>query len=165
MSICYAIIWGMIYCVDFDNYEAEENKFHQILKQKVCQIYVSFPIDHSVINYYIDLKLKRFRSWENLLPTYVHDASTSFYSIVVPTVDSFSRCTNMISLLKNNMHVIAFGNSGSGKSTSILKFQQSVDKNVQVYNFNFSFETGLNVLHDMFLDQEKFAKYRVNLVG
>ena len=39
-----------------------------MIKSKILKIYISFPLEGEIYDYFIDFKSKRLRAWEDLIP-------------------------------------------------------------------------------------------------
>ena len=60
-------------------------KFFQFLKQKICQVYTNYPVEFDVLDYYIDLKLKRFRNWDNMMGINQFQFKQQYHNIFIST--------------------------------------------------------------------------------
>lgn len=87
-----------------------------MIKSKILKIYISFPLEGDIYDYFIDFKSKRFRNWEELIPNFKYDITIPYIKIMVPTADTVKFGFIIENLLLRNENILIVGESGMGKT-------------------------------------------------
>jgi len=70
---------------------------------------MQLPAQSDLFSYYLDFDLKRFESWERILPTFKYNSETPFFDMLVPTIDTVRFGYLMEKLLAVNRSVLYTG--------------------------------------------------------
>ena len=80
------------------------------------------------IDYYVDFETRQWRPWEELVPAFEFEPSTSYFDLLVPTINTVRYSILAESLLSIGRSVFYTGMTGVGKSVVATDlFRRSVD--------------------------------------
>lgn len=80
----YSLIWSIGAAID----EAAWPEFDELVRELLISSQVQFPGGGDVHDFYVDLPDKAFKPWKELVPEFVYNQTQSFFSMLVPTVDT-----------------------------------------------------------------------------
>lgn len=105
-------------------------------------------------------------NWQTMMPRYSIPAGAQFQSIVVPTIDTVRNSWLIDQLIVNSKHVLCVGDTGTGKSVSLLnKLQKELNKEVYLpILLSFSAQTSANQTQDI-VDSKLTRLRKVRLAG
>jgi dynein heavy chain len=140
----FSYAWGMGAALD----ERSKDYFDSLVKDffKGSQ----FPSAFTVYDYYYDLKkTKTWMPWENQVQKFEYVKEMSFFDMMVPTADTYKHRYCLEQLLSVNKPVFFTGQTGVGKSVTIMNTLQllssvkedSSTKPLVGININFSAQT------------------------
>eukprot|EP01038_Epipyxis_sp_PR26KG_P008413 gene8413-11380_t len=161
------IVWCIVWSIGANIVDASRSKFHEFCKSKFSGILSTkySEILTDVYGYHIDLTARECKPWSTLIPTFKYEASTAFFSILVPTNDT-TKYRYLLNHLMNAGHNVLFmGETGVGKSVivnSFLNEMVSTGKTVS-YIMGYSAQTKPMNLRDVL--ETKLEKKRKNLLG
>jgi dynein heavy chain len=139
-AFVFAFVWGVggalkTQCRD---------KFSDIVRH-LFGSKVSIPIAESVFEYCLDIKksVATFRHWNELVPTFTLDKSVSYFSIIVPTIDTVRYDFILSTLYRGNKAVYFTGDTGVGKSIIINAMMAKAKEagEIEPVQLNFSAQT------------------------
>ena len=156
----FAFIWSIGGNID----DASRVKFDTFFRGLAPDIGVELPEEGTVYDIMVDNATRSFVSWETIVPTFNYDPAQSFFSIMVPTVDT----TRLKYLVKKGLEVnydaLVCGNTGVGKTVCVQELLTQLDVDRYVFGqINFSAQTSEGNLQDFF--EDKLDKRRKNLLG
>eukprot|EP01059_Diplonema_ambulator_P010461 TRINITY_DN204_c1_g2_i3.p1 TRINITY_DN204_c1_g2~~TRINITY_DN204_c1_g2_i3.p1 ORF type:complete len:3050 (+),score=1214.76 TRINITY_DN204_c1_g2_i3:4746-13895(+) len=76
----------------------------------------SFPSSNTSYEYYVDLKTHQWRSWEERVTSFTPAPDTTYFRLIVPTVDTVRYTWLLNHLVRCKRHIILTGNTGTGKT-------------------------------------------------
>ena len=163
------LVWCFVWSIGANLIDASRDKFCEFCRtQFVPLVSTRFaPLLGDLYGSYVDLAspVKAIEPWSNLMPTFKYDANESFFSILVPTVDT-TRYRFLLDKLMNAGHnVLLMANTGVGKSVCISSFLNemvALGKTTQ-YVMGYSAQTKPANLRDVL--ESKLEKKRKNLLG
>ena len=86
------LVWCFVWSIGANLVDASRDKFCEFCRtQFVPLVSARFsPLLGDLYGSYVDLAspVKAIEPWSNLMPTFKYDANESFFSILVPTVDT-----------------------------------------------------------------------------
>ncbi|KAJ3056563.1 Dynein heavy chain 2, axonemal [Rhizophlyctis rosea] len=110
-------LFSVIWAVGGPLTDESRKKFDMFLREIEGQ----FPSKDTVFEYYVDKQNKGWSPWEDKLPSgWRYAPNTSFYKILVPTVDTIRNEFVVRSLINKKSPVLMVGEVGTGK-TSLLQ--------------------------------------------
>jgi dynein heavy chain len=105
---------------------------------------LKIPPAETVFEYYLDIEEMKFKPWD--VPSFEYNPKNTFFSILVPTIDTLRYSTMIDILIKKRKQIFFTGETGVGKSVIIQKYiSKNQDKNeLMPINLNFSAQTNSN---------------------
>uniref|UniRef100_A0A182IR22 AAA+ ATPase domain-containing protein n=1 Tax=Anopheles atroparvus TaxID=41427 RepID=A0A182IR22_ANOAO len=96
----------------------------------------------TLFDYFFDVERKEWHAWEWVIPGYVHDATTNFSEILVPTMDTL-KIEKILDMMNNvRRPVVLVGDPGTSKTAVISHFLRLLNRDAfVVLNVNFSSRT------------------------
>ena len=67
LLIIYSIIWSVGSNFFDKTLNKSKSKLSQLIKSKILRIYINFPLEGEIFDYFIDFKNVKFSNWQNLL--------------------------------------------------------------------------------------------------
>jgi dynein heavy chain, axonemal len=132
----FSFIWGVGGSIKSNCREKFSDYSRQIFSQSIA-----LPISDTLYDYY--LQGKSFKHWNEKVPEFNYDPEKSYFSLVVPTIDSTS-IEYILSLLYIKNHpVLITGETGVGKSVIISSFisRMNTEGEIEPVLMNFSAQT------------------------
>ncbi|GFS25719.1 dynein heavy chain 6, axonemal [Elysia marginata] len=123
------------------------------------------PCTASLWNYFIEPEGKRMDPWERIVHSFRFERGTSFFKMLVPTVDTTRFGYLLERLLSVNRPVLYTGSTGVGKSVIARDLLDTISERsgyVPVY-INFSAQTSSSRTQEMI--EGKLEKRRKNVIG
>ena len=111
----FSLIWSIGASID----ELHWQSFDDMLRELLGSLSVQFPGGGDVQDYYVDLPAKDFKPWKDITPDFTYDPKASFFSMLVPTVDTVRYSFVFTKSLMVDRPVLFTGQSGVGKSVVI----------------------------------------------
>ncbi len=78
------------------------------------------PASNDLWSCFVDAKLRRFDSWEKLLPKFKYDKKLPFFDCLVPTIDTVRYGFLLTQLLAARQSVLYTGDTGVGKVSVVV---------------------------------------------
>ena len=125
--LVFSIIWSLGTNLQDVNNKNSVTKQSQFIKSKILKIYISFPLEGDIYDYYIDFKARRFRNWNELIPNFKFESNISYHQIMVPTSDSVKYQVLLEQLIIKGHNTYIMGQSGTGKTNIIQSFLSKLD--------------------------------------
>lgn len=97
------------------------------------------------------------------VPAFEYAKNVPFFNLVVPTVDSTRLKFVVKADVEGGFHVLVGGNSGVGKTLTVLDFLEQTEEKYVWQAKSFSAQTSARALQAFF--EEKLEKIRKNLLG
>ncbi|XP_070785989.1 dynein axonemal heavy chain 2 [Enoplosus armatus] len=133
----FSLIWSICACVDEDGRKKMDNFLREMEG--------TFPIKHSVYEYYVDTKNKNWASFEDKLQKgWRYNANAPFYKIMVPTMDTFRYNFLVKALVSGRYPVLLTGPVGTGKTSVAQSVLQGLDNKWTALTINMSSQTTSN---------------------
>ena len=156
----FAYIWGVGGSLDSFGQE----RFDDVVREqfKVCSI----PPGQTCFEYYLETKKEcRFYPWTNKIEEFVFEKDTSYFSLLVPTVDTQRSAYCLELLLEKEKPIFFTGITGVGKSVIILNLLSSIQesKNINPVFLNFSAQT--SSIRTQKTIEDKIERKRKGLYG
>ena len=132
----FAFTWGVGGAIK----AADREKFSDYSRSIFASI-LSLPSHDTLYDYF--LNGKTFKHWTEKVPEFVYDSEKSYFSLVVPTIDTTS-AEHLISMLyQKNLPVMLTGDTGVGKSVIISSFigKMKAEGEIEPVLMNFSAQT------------------------
>ena len=132
----FSVVWGFGGALTSES----RDKFSEFAKQIFAQ-YTSLPITDTLFDYY--LSGKQFQHWAEIVPEFEYSPSDSYFSMVVPTIET-TAYEYLLNLLYTSSKPVFFtGQTGVGKSIIIAKFISKLKTNneIEPVLMNFSAQT------------------------
>ena len=162
----FSMIWSVGACVDGEGRRKFDLFFRAVLAGQIEQSpeyldfkiknpdYVSEPTREAkvpvpegddVYSYFFDGKQARWINWLENRPVFKIPSDAKFNAIMVPTIDTIRNEWLVEKLLVKGYHVMATGDTGTGKSLSIKnKLLSGMPAKFNSININFSAQTTAN---------------------
>ena len=162
----FSMIWSVGACVDGEGRRKFDLFFRAVLAGQIEQSpeyldfkiknpdYVSEPTREAkvpvpegddVYSYFFDGKQARWINWLENRPVFKIPSDAKFNAIMVPTIDTIRNEWLVEKLLVKGYHVMATGDTGTGKSLSIKnKLLSGMPEKFNSININFSAQTTAN---------------------
>ncbi|KAA0164767.1 hypothetical protein FNF31_02304 [Cafeteria roenbergensis] len=106
--------------------------------------------DKTVFDFVVSTDKAAWRDWMAGVPTFAVPEGASFNSIMVPTLDTVRNEWIMELLITHHHHVLAVGDTGTGKSVQILaKLFERMPEGFAPMVLNFSAQTSANQTQDI----------------
>ena len=122
------------------------------------------PANMTLYQFCFDVAKREWVEWLKVKPEFVVDPSKPFNEILVPTADTISYCYIIEKLMSSGKHVLAVGETGTGKTMNIVDFlSREIAENTMPIFVTFSARTSANQTQDM-LDA-KMDKRRKGVFG
>ncbi|EQC41008.1 hypothetical protein, variant 1 [Saprolegnia diclina VS20] len=181
-----ALVWSLGACVDaksrvaFDLYlraltsgtiDSSNNEAYANFRLKNPSYAVAprattaaFPDEGIVYDYRFDGKKATWVNWMESASTAAIPRDMPFTSILVPTIDTERNSWILDTLLTHHHHVLATGDTGTGKSVSIKKkLLTGLNETFSSIFMNFSAQTSANQTQDII--ESKLDKRRKGVLG
>ncbi|KAM9717113.1 dynein axonemal heavy chain 2 [Menidia menidia] len=130
----FSLIWSICASVD----EEGRKKMDSFMRE----IEGTFPVKDTIYEYYVDPKNKTWASFEDKLPKdWCYNATSPFYKIMVPTVDTVRYNLVVKALMLNQNPVLLTGPVGTGKTSVAQNVLQGLDKKWTTLTINLSSQT------------------------
>eukprot|EP01029_Cantina_marsupialis_P005813 TRINITY_DN1630_c1_g1_i2.p1 TRINITY_DN1630_c1_g1~~TRINITY_DN1630_c1_g1_i2.p1 ORF type:complete len:2520 (+),score=925.36 TRINITY_DN1630_c1_g1_i2:475-7560(+) len=134
-----------------------------LANRRLCPI---IPPDEGVIyDFYINYKTMKWQSWLTLVKDTKIPRDANYHEIVVPTIATIRNSYIIDKLLFNGVHVLCTGDTGTGKTvTMVNKLLNELDQDQYMSMFlNFSAQTSANQTQDII--DSKLSKRRKGVFG
>ena len=161
MFFVFALAWSVGANVD----DASRDKFNAHCLQALMPIFSKCGTVENVYSFSVDVESCSWRSWNQLTPPFVYDPTSSYFTMVVPTLDTTRYRYLLDKLLLSNVHVLYMGETGVGKSVVVQSFlgeMARTDEYVSV-SVGYSAQTTPQNLREIL--ESKLEKKRKNLLG
>jgi dynein heavy chain len=126
---------------------------------------ISIPSEHNVFSYYVDLKLKGFYLWDDLVPAFQYSPEIPFFQMIVPTVDTVRFQYFLERLLAAEHPVLFTGTTGVGKSVVVQDFMSRHGKRLNYLPINLGFSAQTTSKQTQQTIELKLEKKRKNILG
>ena len=73
MTIIFNIIWSLANSICGSSNRKNREIINKFIKTKIIRIYVNFPIDGDIFEYYVDYKLLKLIKWEVIIPDFKYN--------------------------------------------------------------------------------------------
>ena len=122
------------------------------------------PNDGLIYDFKFDVPTATWIHWNKSVQPYVYDSKLSYAELIIPTNDSICYTYLLDILVRNGMHVLMTGPTGTGKTVNIQGHLQNglPDKYVPI-TLAFSAQTGANQTQDLI--DSKCEKRRKGVFG
>ena len=111
---------------------------------------VSVPDDGLLHDYVVNFQKGSFAHWMKGVPQYRIPEGAAFNSILVPTIDTIRNAWVLGLLVQNGKHVMAVGDTGTGKSVSTVDYLMKLDaEKYSAFFLSFSAQTSANQTQDI----------------
>ena len=132
----FAFIWGVGGAIKASSREKFSDYSRQVFSQST-----SLPIVDTLYDYY--LSGKAFKHWSEIVPEFSFDVEKSYFSLVVPTIDTVTIASLLKLLYIGNKPVLITGETGVGKSVIISSFISEMNTQGEILPvlMNFSAQT------------------------
>jgi dynein heavy chain len=122
------------------------------------------PNDGLIYDFKFDVPTATWIYWNKSVQPYVYDSKLSYAELIIPTNDSICYTYLLDILVRNGMHVLMTGPTGTGKTVNIQGHLQNglPDKYVPI-TIAFSAQTGANQTQDLI--DSKCEKRRKGVFG
>lgn len=161
------LVWCYVYSVGANIIEESRPLFKEWCRKRFSTTIVSRynALLNNPYGSYIDVKTKTLHSWESIVSVYKYDPTLSFFSILVPTVETTCYRYLLDKLVKSNVNCLLIGETGVGKSVIVSSFLNDnvINGTAISYSFGYSAQTKPHNLKDIF--ETKLEKKRKNLLG
>ena len=109
----FAFIWGF-----GASYKTTALRFiDNMMRDFFAKLHI--PTSETVFEYYYNEKEQKFLHWSRVVPPFIYDPKTPFFSIMVPTIDTVRYSTLLDMLVQVGKPVFFTGSTGVGKSVII----------------------------------------------
>jgi dynein heavy chain len=137
-------------------------KFDQFARDLLSQaLNFSLPASLTIWDWKIDQETGSWVKWQ--VPAFEYAKNVPFFNLVVPTVDSTRLKFVVKADVEGGFHVLVGGNSGVGKTLTVLDFLEQTEEKYVWQAKSFSAQTSARALQAFF--EEKLEKIRKNLLG
>ncbi|XP_033219684.1 dynein heavy chain 2, axonemal [Belonocnema kinseyi] len=121
MWFLFCMIWSLCASVNEEGREKMDNFIREMEG--------TFPIKDTVYEYYVDIGLRNFISWEEKLSaSWKYTSGIPFYKIIVPTVDTVRYEYLVRVLMSHEFPVLLVGPVGTGKTSTAQSVFDSLDR-------------------------------------
>ena len=79
-------------------------------------------------DYKLDFTSLRFQLWKEQIPDFKLDLFTDYFEIMVPTIETYKMNFIINKLIKNKIHTLIYGSSGTGKTLVLKNFLKNLEK-------------------------------------
>ena len=124
--------------------EESRRKFDVAIREMASEVAVSYPSADTAFEYVMNYKSHGWISWEehNALKAEFNPAyNTPYYKLIVPTVDTIRYSFLVTELVRNKVHLVLVGNTGTGKSLVARNVTQALGETHVTTQLNFSAQT------------------------
>jgi len=128
--------------------EAELKPVEQGTQRKAL---TPIPEEGLVFDYLVNVARGGWITWQSIMPRYSIPPGAQFQAILVPTIDTVRNAWLIDQLIVNGKHTLCVGDTGTGKSVTLLnKLQKELNKEVFVpIMLSFSAQTSANQTQDI----------------
>lgn len=129
------------------------------------------PIDgvtlpaNSLFSYFIDMQIKTFVPWEDIVPSFKYSNEIPYFEMMVPTVDTVKYAYLLECLVTNGFPCLFSGNTGVGKSVVAQEVLNRVAKAKKYINVALNFSAQTSSLQTQQAIEAKLEKKKRNLSG
>lgn len=118
------VLWCIVWSVGANIHDKSRKKFQEYLR---ARFNTTIPSKYNLLlsdpyGVYIDILTKDIKLWSSITPNFEFNADSSYFSILVPTVDTIRYTYILDKLLSINQHVLFCSETGTGKSTIINSY-------------------------------------------
>ena len=163
------VLWCFIWSLGANIYDTSRLKFHEWCRGRFSTTISSkySMILHDPYGTLLDMTTHEVKPWSSIMSNYEYNINTSYFSILIPTIDTTRYRYLLDKLITNNHNVLLMGQTGVGKSVIINSFLNDITKQNNSkyvsYSFGYSAQTKPSNLRDIF--ETKLDKKRKNLLG
>ncbi|KAL2609519.1 hypothetical protein R1flu_028092 [Riccia fluitans] len=117
-------------------------KFDNFIR-KECETLAAYPSGDTCFEYFVNVKEQALTPWEEVIPGFTYTPGSSFFSIMVPTLDTVRLGWLFELNIEIQRPVLFAGVSGGGKSAIVLDMLSKLTdtKNMMAIVLNFSAQT------------------------
>lgn len=140
------------------------DKFSAYLRLQLSQLDMKAgpPKEGLVYDYLFSLTEKSWIGWMDSVPEFKFDNRLSYKEIIVPTVDSVRYNFFTDKLIKQDLHVLLTGETGTGKTVNAFQFLSGLNPEKLIpLTLIFSAATTANQIEDMFFQKLQKRRQRV----
>ena len=157
LLLCFSICWGVGGGLE----GADADAFQAWLTTHFAAV---APTSAPVSSHYVDVVARQWRLWDELVPAFSYSASTPYYELLVPTVNTVRYQALLSHCLSVSAPVYLTGGSGVGKSALISDFfSPAARQRFSVISLTFSVQSSSRQTQEAV--EAKLVKYRKNLLG
>ncbi|BBN19721.1 hypothetical protein Mp_8g13060 [Marchantia polymorpha subsp. ruderalis] len=111
--------------------------------RKECETLAAYPGGDTVFEYFVNVKEQSLSPWEEVIPSFTYKPGVSFFSLMVPTLDTVRLGWLFELNIEIQRSVLFAGVSGAGKSAIVLDLISKLAeaKNMMAIVLNFSAQT------------------------
>lgn len=158
------VIFSLVWSLGANISDNTRKLFNRFMKSQIADIHCDFPDEATVYDYGIDPTTRSFEPWLDRVSKFEYNPNASYFSILVPTVDTVRFKFLLETLLDHDHNVLISGETGVGKSVITADFLVNANPESYVSAFiNFSGKTTSRNLKDAF--ESKLEKKRKTLLG
>ena len=157
----FCLIWSVGASID----EAHWPSFDEMVRDQIASQGVIFPGGGDVHDYFVDLPTKDFKAWKDVVPEFVYDPKASFFSMLVPTVDTVRYAFIFEQSMEVERPVLFTGHSGVGKSVVIADTVTKMVEKGGWARMDLSFSAQTNAKRTQETIESKLEKKKKTLLG
>lgn len=111
--ICQSFIFSYLWSLGSNLIDSSQNKFEDfVFNQFEEKSDASISSGMKLLGVYFNTVTKSFESWNSIVPSFVYNANTPYFELLVPTVDSIKYSYVMEKLVQMNQPVMLTGITG-----------------------------------------------------
>ncbi|RYG69725.1 hypothetical protein EON64_02000, partial [archaeon] len=158
----FCLIWSMCCTVNASSRKAFDAFLRTEMLAKGARN--TPPAGKSIYDYKYDVAKGQWIDWNASVAPYVYDSKLSFAELIIPTKDSICYTYLLDILVRNRMHVLMTGPTGTGKTVNILgHLQNGLPEKYIPVTISFSAQTSANQTQDLI--DSKCEKRRKGVFG
>ncbi|KAJ2950232.1 hypothetical protein O0L34_g11594 [Tuta absoluta] len=120
MRFLFALVWSVLATI--------EDESRRRIDNWIREHHGVFPLKDSIYDYYVDERLRQFKSWEDKLPdNWRFNPALGYHNILVPTVEFIRVQIVAFHMLKAGYGVLIGGPTGTGKTFLIQGTLKNLD--------------------------------------
>ncbi|KAJ8737210.1 hypothetical protein PYW07_000481 [Mythimna separata] len=116
--IAHCFIFCYVWCVGGNILEDGRKRYEELIKRQFEQFEEAeyMPQGFNFFDMYMDTKMRRLKTWGEIIPAFEYDPSKPFFETLVPTIDTVRYGYLFEKLLGAGKPVMFTGNTGVGKT-------------------------------------------------
>ena len=161
--------WIFVFCYTWsiggNTNSAGHDLMDEFVRNEFDGVVSGIPPAPSLYEMYIDVKERKCLPWSQIVPAFEYDAKASYFSLVVPTMDTVRFSKLLDTCLDVGRSVLFTGDSGTGKTATMADTLARIAKPKATVNVPITFSAQTTSTQTQLTIESKLEKRRKTIFG